>query len=88
MEGGAQGSRCFWSKTAEHLVQCGQVHSQTTHHETGKHVDRASPNNASWNTDAEEFLEHCRGGGRPVPQGALPSRKDAVLGGSPLAYHA
>ena len=25
-EGGAWGSRCFWSKAAEHSVQCGQVY--------------------------------------------------------------
>ena len=39
IEGGALGSCCFGSKTAEHSVQCGQVHSSMTHHEMGKWVE-------------------------------------------------
>ena len=35
----------------------------------------ASHNNASWYTDADGFLEHSpRGGGKPVLQGARPSK--------------
>ena len=37
-EGGARGSCHFWSKTAEHSVQCGQVCSYITPHEMGKGI--------------------------------------------------
>ena len=68
-EGGAWGPCPFWSKTAEHSVWCRQVHSQITHNEMGKRVQRvfkknslkrntASHNNASWWTDPDGFLEH------------------------------
>ena len=39
-EGRTWESCCFWSKSAEHSVQCGQVHSYIIHHEMGKHVER------------------------------------------------
>ena len=37
-EGGAWRSCHFWSKSAEHSAKCGQVRSQITHHEMGKHA--------------------------------------------------
>ena len=43
-EGGAWESCCIWSKTAEHSVQCGWVHSQIAHCEMGKHVERIFKN--------------------------------------------
>ena len=39
-KGGAQGSCSFWSKTADHSVQCGQVCLKITCHEMGKHIQR------------------------------------------------
>ena len=63
------GVMLFWSKTAEHSAQRGQVHSKITHREMGKRVERvfkknslepngtASHNNASWYTDMGGFLE-------------------------------
>ena len=73
-EGEAWGSCRFWSKTGEHSTWCGQVHSQITHHETGKCVERilkkislrlnsASHNNTSWYTDTDRILEHPPSGG-------------------------
>ena len=64
----------FWSETAEHSVQCGQVPSKITHHEMGKRVERvfkknslklntASHNNTSWYTDPDGLLEHSPSGG-------------------------
>ena len=52
----------------------GQVCSQITHHEMGKHIERvfqknslklnaASRNNTSWSTDTDGFLEHSPSGG-------------------------
>ena len=54
-EGGARGSCCFWSKTAEHSVWCEQVCSWIAHCEMGKYVERVlkkfflKPNTASHN---------------------------------------
>ena len=53
--GWGRGSRHFWSKTAEHSVQYGQVCSKITHHEMGKRTERVfqknslKPNAASHN---------------------------------------
>ena len=72
-EGEPQGLCLFWSKTAEHSEQCGQVCLLFTHHEMGKCIgslnknllklNAASHNHPSWYTETDGFLEHSLNGG-------------------------
>ena len=64
-EGGAWGSRCFWSKTAQHRCACKSsiVKWASALKEFFKKLNFAEPNtachnNASWYTDPDGFPEH------------------------------
>ena len=80
-QGWVQGSCHFWSKTAEHSAQNGQLHLYITLHKMDKFIERvfkknslklkaASHTNASWSTDTEGILEHSRRGGNLYYKGA------------------
>ena len=67
-EGGALGSCRFWSKTAEHLAWCGagvlvnhpllNLRMLKVFKKSLLLSSAASPNNESWCTDTDGFLEH------------------------------
>ena len=93
-EGGAWGSCCLGSKTAEHSVRCGQVCSKITHHEMGKGAERVfknslkpnttSHNSATWYTDTDGFLEHSSSRGRLYYKGLILQKITLFFGGFPF----
>ena len=66
-EGGAQGSCCFWSKTAEHSARCGRyahkspimkwANALRVFNKNLLKPNAASHNNVSWYMDTDGFLE-------------------------------
>ena len=95
-ECGEWGSCPFWSKTAEHSMQCGQVHSWITNHEMDKHAERVL-NKMHWSwlqpltTTPAGTLKHrvprtLTYWGKAVLQGAHPPKCNSGFLWAPLIW--